>query len=434
MSFYRHMHEMLMRHSVEHASICTGAIEQGAAFSLGPTSRVLQFASYSFDASLLEMMTTMMMGGCVCVPDDKTRLNDVANFINDMNVNTAFLTPSMARMIQPSDVPSLRNLALVGEAMSPTHVSIWSDKVNLMNAYGPTETSIVAAVKAHMSSDTDPANLGSSIGTSWIVDPNNHDRLVPVGAIGELLIEGPTLARGYLHNKEKTELAFIKAPKWASEIFSGTPSVERRMYKTGDLVSYVSDESGELLYIGRKDHQAKRHGQRLELEEIEHHLNADRDILNSVVAMPKTGKCAGKLVATLCLLGSSTKAQDEKELRLDTSSRSIARVREVQERLAERLPAYMIPSNWVILEQLPLSSSGKLKRRQITHYIDSIDGDIYRQTVQADEVDNRNQTVIITETETRLRSVWGAVLNMNTDLISLERSFLHLVRIRPIVQ
>jgi acyl-CoA synthetase (AMP-forming)/AMP-acid ligase II len=333
----------------------------------------------------------------------------------------------MAQVIQPSELSSLQSLALVGEAMSPIHVSVWSGKLNLMNAYGPTETSIVAAVKAHMSSDTDPANIGSPIGTAWIVDPNNHHRLVPVGAIGELLIEGPTLAREYLNNEEQTAAVFIKNPKWATEISSGSLSIHRRMYKTGDLVRYVSDESGELLYIGRKDHQAKLRGQRLELGEIEHHLNADCDVLSSVVTMPKIGKCAGKLVAVLSLQDFSPTIRNDNELQLVSSPKAIARLQAAQKRLEERLPGYMIPSSWVILEELPLLSSGKLNRKRVTGYVDSIDDDIYRRIMQADEADNHHQTVVITETEARLRSIWGAVFNMNSDRISVERSFLHLV-------
>ena len=145
---------MLTGEIVEHAGFCSGAVKNGPAFSFSPTTRVLQFASYTFDASLLEILTVLVMGGCTCVPHESTRLNGIANFINEKNMNTALLTPTMAQTIKPSEVPCLDNLALVGEAITPkppVHLGKRGSADQRIWAY---ETSIVAAAKPRMTLDT----------------------------------------------------------------------------------------------------------------------------------------------------------------------------------------------------------------------------------------------------------------------------------------
>ena len=115
---------------------------------------------------------------------------------------------------------------------------------------------------------TNPRNIGRAIGGAcWVVDANNIQQLAPLGSVGELLIEGPFLARGYLKDSHKTQAAFIQAPKWLSNY---RPTISTRMYRTGDLVRYNHD--GTIHYIGRKDAQVKISGQRIELGEIEHFL------------------------------------------------------------------------------------------------------------------------------------------------------------------
>ncbi|KAI7968920.1 hypothetical protein EIK77_007615 [Talaromyces pinophilus] len=412
---------------VEHSGFCSGAVKNGPAFSFSPTSRVLQFASYTFDASLLEILTVLVMGGCTCVPHESTRLNGIAKFINEKNVNTALLTPSMAQTIKPSEVPCLKNLALVGEAMTPNHLAIWANDVRLINGYGPTETSIVAAAKPHMTLDTDSSNIGVPVGNAWIVDPRNHDRLMPVGAIGELLVEGPTLSRGYLNNEQKTQEVFITNPAWS--IVESNSQV-RRMYKTGDLVKYAPDNSGELLYVGRKDSQAKLHGQRLELGEIEHHLNGDSDVLNAIALLPKTGRCSKKLVAVISLRDIPVMSVDN-TLYIVTDEFAFEKLHLIQNRLREKVPAYMTPTAWVILQQLPLLPSGKLDRKLITQFVENMDDATFERLTAAEQTSSPDNVVVITQTEAALRDIWASVLKLPAESISLDRSFLHMVSLIP---
>ena len=133
-----------------------------------------------------------------------------------------------------------------------------------MNFYGPTECSVTVCLNEQVGPGTHPRNIGRPVGChGWVVERSNYNKLMPIGAIGELVIEGPVLARGYLHDPAKTENAFIENPLWTQE--------PKRLYKTGDLVHYNSN--GTMTYVGRvEDSQVKIRGQRVELGEIEHHL------------------------------------------------------------------------------------------------------------------------------------------------------------------
>jgi amino acid adenylation domain-containing protein len=230
---------------ITHRAFVSSSSAFAPAMSISDSSRVLQFASYTFDACLIEILSTLMMGGTICVPDQDSRMNDLAGTINKLNVNWATLTPSVARTMQPSQVPHLKTLVLVGEAMSQQDLLTWADRVQLGNGYGPTETSAIATVNI-MTPATKPNNLGRLVSArGWIVSRDNHDVLVPVGAVGELLLEGAAVGVGYLKNPEKTSQVFINHVKWKMGEEALDSGSVRRFYKTGDLVKY--NEDGTLL-------------------------------------------------------------------------------------------------------------------------------------------------------------------------------------------
>jgi len=198
---------------IQHSAFSSGAAAHGPALRILPSSRVLQFASYTFDASLLEILTTLIIGGCVCIPSDEDRLNNIAGVITDLKVSWTLLTPSFIQLVQPSSIPTLRTLVLGGENMSQSHLTTWADRLELINAYGPSEcgtfhfhvylashsvsarvivydsanaswslqlswqfmalidiTAVVATVNPHMSMTTDPNNMGRAVGgRSWYV-------------------------------------------------------------------------------------------------------------------------------------------------------------------------------------------------------------------------------------------------------------------------
>jgi non-ribosomal peptide synthetase component F len=159
-------------------------------------------------------------------------------------------------MIEPSQVPGLETLLSVGEAMSQQDLLTWADRVTLCNGYGPTECSAIATVNV-MNPTMKPNNLGRAVtARGWVVSRDDINRLVPVGAVGELLLEGGGVGSGYLNNPEKTAEVYVDRVSWTlGEHLQVGASM--RFYKTGDLVRYIED--GTLLYLGRKDNQVYFH-------------------------------------------------------------------------------------------------------------------------------------------------------------------------------
>jgi len=264
--------------------------------------------------------------------------------------------------------------------------------------------------------------MGRAVGgRAWITDPYNHDRLSPIGSVGELVIEGPILAQGYLNNDLKTAEVFIVNPKWSMYAKQSNGNTTRRMYKTGDLVKYACD--GTMLFCGRKDTQVKLHGQRLELGEVEHYLRIDSSIRHALAIIPTAGFCKERLVAVLSLQElptSNTTAGEFTVISRDTCSFYLTGI---CERLCDQLPAYMIPSNWVVLQKLPLLPSGKLDRRRVDKWVEDMPSEVYHQISDLEQEDKGQAATVI---ERQLQMIWGDALNLPSEQIRLHQSFLHL--------
>lgn len=201
---------------IEHSSITSAILAQGRAFGYTCATRSYQFTSYTFDASITEIFATLSNGGCLCIPSETTRLDldGTAEAIESMHVNTCFFTPTVARLLQPSRLLCVTTLILGGEAVDEALVAMWSHVPRVFCLYGPSEASICCAsyeIRRNGGKDgTTPASMvgvvGCSIGkalasVSWIVDRNDHNKLAPLGAFGELLVDGPIVGKGVSEKK-----------------------------------------------------------------------------------------------------------------------------------------------------------------------------------------------------------------------------------------
>jgi amino acid adenylation domain-containing protein len=339
---------------IQHFAWCSGNIPNAHTFGITKGARILQYSSYSFVISVVDTITTLLVGGTVCIPGNDERMNDLDGAIRRLQPNYACLTPSLAKSLDPSKVPSIKTLVLVGEAIPRSLAESWlaSGKVVVRNGYGQSEACSMNSTVALASNDSAAYR---SIGNStwlryWVVDPQDHDRLMPVGALGELIVEGYSIALDYYDDEEKTSAAFIRSPRWAAEFEAGTEG--RKWYKTGDLVQY--QENGELHLFGRKDTQTKINGQRLETSEVEHNiLKVFAQEISQVVVDKTIQGGAEKLIAFVSLqAGQSTPT--ESDLRKDMMSR-----------LKDTLPMWMIPSVIKIVEAFPRTATGKLDRRTL---------------------------------------------------------------------
>lgn len=302
------------------------------------------------------------------MPSDAERSDNIAAAIVRTSANFSFMTPSIARLLKPSKVPTLRTLALIGEAMTRDDAELWKD-IRLINAYGPAEGAIISSC-----GDVDHekanafANIGRPYGCAFFVtEQDDHNVLAPIGSPGELIIHGPSVAREYLNDLEKTAAAFISAPEWTKFFPSLQAAQSDRFYKTGDLV--VQNTDGSISYLGRKGLQVKIRRQRVDLSEIEHHLTL---LLGGTVSLAVEtvdaygDKSDGRLVAFL--------AETASEGLGDGSSNTLGcmltdpepgQAALLREGLQKVVALYMVPDLYVRLQTLPLSPSGKTDRKRL---------------------------------------------------------------------
>ncbi|CAI4212353.1 unnamed protein product [Parascedosporium putredinis] len=409
----------------EHAALCSSMREHGVAFNYSTTTRVLQFSSHTFDVSVSELLTTLMYGGCMCIPDDFTRMNGITGFINDKKVNWAFFAPSFARLLDPATIPGLQTIVLGGEAPGKDNIERWSGRpgLELIVTYGPAESCIYCAKNSVQGPQID-GSIGHSIGgMMWVADLGRPDRLAPIGAVGEIVVEGSILARGYLKDPEKTKNSFRPMPAdWAA-------GRSQRIYYTGDLGCVNTD--GTISCLGRRDDQVKIRGQRVELPDIEYHLRKDEGVHQALVLYPRTGPCADHLVGILAMKNSAavegSKPASSTDINLAPSAVWTSTA-EVQDRLADKVPTYMVPSLWIVLESIPLMpASQKVNRKQVTEWVKQLDRSTYDciaslSTGQVTEVSQ----VVSNSLEEKVRSLWSTVLNVSMTIIGSNSSFLRL--------
>lgn len=406
----------------EHATLCSSMAEHGVAFNYSTSSRVLQFASHTFDVSVSELLTTLVYGGCLVIPDDFTRLNGISDFMNEKNVNWAFFAPSFARLMDPASVPGLKTIVLGGEAPGKDNIERWSNRpgLELIVTYGPAESCIYCA-KNSVQLPQIEGSIGHSIGgIMWIADLGRPEQLAPIGAVGEIAVEGSILARGYLKDPAKTAASFRPMPAgWAG-------GRSKRVYYTGDLGRVNSD--GSISCLGRRDDQVKIRGQRVELADIEYHLRKDEEVRQALVLYPRSGPCADHLVGILSML-------DHDESR-PTSSTDItiappeawSKTFDVQERLTEKVPAYMVPSIWIVLDSIPLMpASQKVNRKMVSEWIKAMDQSTYELIVSLSSGPTEPEPATPHDKlEEQIRNLWGSVLNVGTEVIGPKSSFLRL--------
>jgi non-ribosomal peptide synthetase component F/aryl carrier-like protein len=336
-----------------------------------------------------------------------------------MGVNFMDLTPTVASLLQPSDVPGVKGLCLAGEAITKENIKVWGPALDLQCCYGPSECTIYCTWNGDLEGSSEPTNIGRSIGSvSWLVDPSDHNVLQPIGCIGEILVEGPILARGYLNDPKKTFESFIFDPKWAQ-------GGGRRMYKTGDLGRYNSD--GTITYLGRRDTQVKLNGQRLELGEIEYHVKANLPAgAHSAVELVRIGdpQTGIKALATFVSFGSSSSVpasrQDWQLLPFTDSLQSIAENLAVA--LTKSLPGYMVPTLFLPTPSMPMTASGKLDRRQLRKQCESLSQEqaaIYR-------LGKQSSRALSTTMEVKFQGLWESVLKLKPGSVKADDTFFQL--------
>ena len=273
---------------VAHSGVSNLATAQMRIFNVQPNSRVLQFASLSFDASIWEVVMALMVGATLVMGTRDSLLPGGAliQLLRDYTIATVTLPPSVLAVLPAEELAALRTIIVAGEDSSPDLAAKWSSGRRFFNAYGPTESTVCATI-AECSESSESPPIGRPIANIQVYILDAQLQAVPIGIPGELYIGGAGLARGYLNRSELTAERFILNP------FSDKPS--SRLYKTGDLARYLSD--GNIEYLGRIDQQVKIRGFRIELGEIEAVLSQHPDVRESVVMKREDASGNQRLVA-----------------------------------------------------------------------------------------------------------------------------------------
>ncbi|KAI8308806.1 Apicidin F synthase [Colletotrichum sp. SAR11_59] len=393
-----------------HRAYCTGFREHAWAIEVGPESRTLQFSAYSFDASVGDILTTLLVGGCICIPSEEDRSMEISNFIAKSRATWAGWTPSFASLVDPDTVPTLTVLLMAGEPLPASQVDAWVDRLKLLNIYGPSECSVACVVNKDVTRETNASNIGRGYRcVTWVVDENDHERLRPIGSAGELLIEGPILARGYLKRPEKTAEVFIDAPSWLK---NGPHPRTNRLYKTGDLVRYNSD--GTINFIGRKDTQLKINGQRVEIGEIEHSLRSSIPPTAGPVVvdlLKRSGAGEQDLLAAFIHVGNDDTTPENPDDIIATEPSALEKFQDLVKQIyetASSLPRYMSPHVFIPLKVLPITTAGKLDRRALQRVTSQLSRDeLVSFTSSAKETGR-------TPEECQLAEMWKKVLRVSS--------------------
>ncbi|MFF2083156.1 amino acid adenylation domain-containing protein [Nocardia sp. NPDC058176] len=322
---------------VTHGGLANLAAERRDRYDLGPHARTLHHASPGFDMAVGEILCGLAGAATLVVAPRYVMAGpDLAELMRRERVTNAIITPAVLATLDSDALPELVVLGVGGEAIRADLVDVWSRNRLMRNGYGPTEATDIATI-AELTSGT-PVTIGAPLRGFHAVVLDTALRPVPPGAIGELYLGGPALARGYHRRHALTATRFVADPHGPAG---------GRLYRTGDLVTVTEGPDPALIYHGRSDFQIKVRGHRIEPGEIETTLTGLHDVARAAVTAHQDRR-GTHLVAYLVPAAGAV---------LDTAA--------VRAAIADLLPAYLRPGAYVVLDTLPLTPNGKLDARRL---------------------------------------------------------------------
>lgn len=380
-------------------------------------SRWLQFAAYHFDVSVLEQYWSWSVGICVTSCPRDVLFEDLPGMIRRLEITHIDLTPSLASLLHPKEVPSLCRGVFItgGEKLKQEILDEWGDYRVIYNGYGPTEVTIGCTMLPRVSQEDKSSNIGPQFDnvSSFVFKPGTKSSVLR-GGVGELCVSGPLVGRGYLNR-----------PQLTAEKFQFIDDLGENVYRTGDLVRMCHD--GSFCFLGRIDDQVKLRGQRLEIEEINHVIKKATSSIGEVVTMvlKHSSLSREQLVSFVSLKGPNT---SEKTFEIDYSVENSAVLCDVRGACHASLPGYMVPTHIIPLFAFPLSPNNKIDyRRLVDLYNGSSLGELQRLSPYRDagssQVTEEMERIInivakATSCDKKLISPWSNIFELGVDSIT----------------
>ena len=359
--------------------------------------RVLGLSSISFDMSFMELILPIVYGGSLHILDrfERRDSREIVRILNSGNITKLYATPSHLKSILNYGLTAPLNKLTIISAGETLHSELAKSLVSVAgkvyNIYGPTEATIFSNIK-EITKDIKEITIGKPVqGTSILLIDDQGKLVTETGKMGEIYIGGKGVGLGYLNRTELTAQKFVDNPL-------GTKN--GRYYRTGDLATWTYD--GELICKGRIDHQVKIRGQRIELSEIENSIALDSDVEHVVVAKTIDENGNDGLTALVSF---------KKELKISMDSQLW--IAECKTRLRKKLPTYMVPGHFIIIENFELNQNGKVDRKLALNYVGSTGQD---PSVLPDSKADAQQDGLLSE----LFQIWNEFLDVAEDQLDFD--------------
>ncbi len=331
---------------VEHRSVVNFAYSQIRTCRITENSCVLAFASVSFDASVFEIFCSLFSGAKLYIAKKEEIMpgEPLLHTLRKNKISVALITPIALDLTEPSNLPNLKTLISAGDACSLKINNQWNRKgILFINAYGPTETTVFATLKICPAKPIIP-NIGKPIANAVVYVLDQYYQPVPIGVVGELYIGGVGVARGYLNQPELSQQKFIPNP-----FVNNASDPNQILYRTGDLVRWSPE--GDIEYRGRIDAQVKIRGYRIELSAIQSVVQTYPLVKQSVIISLLDAREHRYIAAYIVPI--------ESEQNFDLSA--------LRKYLADKIPPYMVPQSFVILDKLPVNANGKVDKKALPY-------------------------------------------------------------------
>ncbi|KAH7401005.1 hypothetical protein DE146DRAFT_485162 [Phaeosphaeria sp. MPI-PUGE-AT-0046c] len=369
------------------------------------TSKLLQSCSQAFDVSVFEIFFSWHVGICLCTAAKDDLFSDLEGAINQLGVTHLSLTPTVAALIDPDNVPHVQFLVTAGEAVTEHVRRKWAGR-GLYQGYGPSETTNICTVRPSVS----PSDLINNIGkpfdntSAFVLDPSNST-ILPRGSVGELCFGGQQVFRGYLNRSDLTTGKVFQHPKYG------------RVYRSGDLGLLLHDDS--ILFVGRLDDQVKLRGQRVELGEINSVVldeKCTRDCSTLLLRVAQGPETLVTFWVPAGLTDPSSELLEVQSIRRDITAIFTA--------LSARLPSYMVPLYCVPVDRLPITAQGKIDKRHLQQYFDHLSEEqLECFTRLYDECDGKEGSPPISGWEHGVAKILAIILKLPAEDIRRNSSF-----------